>query len=129
MPAARSTLTLVVTNDRKVLSLAAADQAWTLPHDRMQPAETSLEATRRIGTETLGCELGATWMFDTIRLSDDDTLELYVSELASHDVSVACEHRWLDRDDLLALEWEGEMQRVIQRLGMYWDSIFMSEHW
>lgn len=129
----------IIQRDGKVLSCqrghGSMEGGWEFPGGKVEPGETAEQACRREIEEELGCRLGTLWYLDTVEYDYPDfhlSMDCFVASLAPGQEPRLLEHegaRWLSQDELPDVDWLPADRDLIERLGVYWDQIFLSEHW
>lgn len=107
---------------------------WELPGGKVEDGETPEEALRREIQEELGCKLQLVWEYDTVEYDYPTfhlTMDVFVCTLAPNaepELRVHDEFRWLSKNELLDVEWLPADVRLIQGLGLFWDTAFEAQH-
>lgn len=126
----------IIHRDDKILAARRAGGAqeglWELPGGKVEPGEDGLAALRREISEELGCELGVTWLYDTVEHDYPDfhlTMDCYVTSIpagvepAPH-AGVHSELRWLGREELFDVDWLPADVELMRRLAYFWEETF-----
>lgn len=107
---------------------------WEFPGGKIEATEDGASACKREVFEELGCRLSTTWPLQTVEYDYPDFhlhMECFVSMLVPGDAPTLSEHtdmRWLSQEELFDVEWLPADIQLVQTIGSFWDSIFMSEH-
>ena len=116
---------------------AAGEQAggWEFPGGKIEEGETPEEALRREVAEELGCRLQLVWPYDTVEFDYPGfhlSMDAFVCTMApgaepKADPAVHSELRWVDRSELMDIEWLPADEGLARSLGLNWDAAFDAE--
>lgn len=108
---------------------------WEFPGGKVEPGETAEQACRREIEEELGCRLGTMWYLETVEYDYPDfhlSMDCFVATLAVGQKPHLLEHegaRWLSQGELPDVDWLPADRELVRMLGVWWDQVFLPEHW
>lgn len=111
-----------------------SEAAWEFPGGKIEPGEDAERAIRREIFEELGCKLQVVQFYDTFESdlgNDRLVMEVFVCTLGPDEEPKALEHselRWIQRDDLLSVQWLAADHQLALSIGVFWDQFFEEEH-
>lgn len=128
----------IIYHDHRVLVGQRSDGdfegLWEFPGGKVQEGETFEDAVRREIQEELDCDLQVVWELERI----DHTYPNFTCEIACFVATLApgahprCTvHRqlkWLNRFEMLDLDWLEADKDLVARISYFWDDIFQDEH-
>lgn len=130
--------TAIIWQDNKVLACRCLSDnpsgLWEFPCGNIADGENALIACKRGVLEKLGSCVSTAWLLQTMRCtySDQDIeMQCFVCMLLPRQDLKSQEQfelRWLERSELLDVEWLDANAEVARLLGTQWDQVFMSQH-
>lgn len=103
---------------------------WEFPGGKLEADETPEAALMREIREELGCQLRSLWFLDTIEYDYPafhlhmDCYVCVIAEGTEPHSRVHSKERWLERGELLDVDWLPADKGLVQSLGTAWDEVF-----